>query len=231
MRHGAPRILLYSEQIDGCRVIPIMARRANAAAKPRVLLVGAGGTLGKAVRRALSRRHEIIAASRSGKQRVDITDSASIRRLFATIGTVDAIACAAGSAHFAPLADMTEASYAIGLRSKLMGQVNLSLIGCEHLADGGSITLISGILGEQPIRTGSSASMVNGAIEAFVRAAAIELPRGIRINAVSPNVFIESWPEYGPYFNGFEPVPAARAALAFVRSIDGGQSGQVYKVY
>jgi NAD(P)-dependent dehydrogenase (short-subunit alcohol dehydrogenase family) len=207
-----------------------MAKRV-AATKPRVLLVGASGTLGRAVRRALSPGHEVIAASRHGTNRVDITDAASIRRLFAAIGKVDAIACAAGDVHYAPLAEMSDELYAVGLRGKLMGQVNLALIACEHLADGGSITLISGILAEQPIRTGSSASMVNGAIEAFVRAAAIELPRAIRINAVSPNVFVESWPEYGPYFNGFEPVPVARAALAYVRSIDGGQSGQVYKVY
>ena len=209
----------------------MVAKRTSTVSKPRVLLVGASGTLGKAVRRALGARSEVIGASRSGKHRVDIPDSASSRGLFASVGTVDAIACAAGSAHFAPLGEMTEAAFDIGLRSKLMGQVNLALIGCEHLVDGGSITLISGILAEQPIRTGSSASLVNGAIEAFVRAAAIELPRGIRINAVSPNVFVESWPEYGPYFNGFEPVPVARAALAFVRSIDGGQSGQVYKVW
>jgi NAD(P)-dependent dehydrogenase (short-subunit alcohol dehydrogenase family) len=112
-----------------------------------------------------------------------------------------------------------------------MGQVNLAQIGRDHLNDCGSITLITGILGEQPIRTGSSASMVNGALEAFVRAAAIELPRGIRINAVSPNVFVESMPAYGPYFRGFEAVPVARAALAFSRSVEGAQTGQVYRVY
>ena len=73
--------------------------------------------------------------------------------------------------------------------------------------------------------------MVNSAIEAFVRAAAVELPRGLRINAVSPNVFAESMPGYAPYFRGFEPIPVARAALAFSRSVEGAQSGQVYKVF
>ena len=198
----------------------------------KIIVVGATGTIGREVVKALSAKgHEVVAASRSAKARVDIRDSASIEQLFATTKEVDAVVSCAGDAAFKPLVDLTDGDFETSLRSKLMGQVNLALIGCAHLVDGGSITLISGILAEQPIRTGSSASMVNGAIEAFVRAAAIELPRGIRINAVSPNVFIESWPEYGPYFNGFEPVPVARAALAFVRSIDGGQSGQVYKVW
>ena len=208
-----------------------MATRKTRKTKPRVLLVGASGTLGRAVQTELAARHEVIAASRRGRLKVDITDSASIRRLFVGVGRVDAIACAAGSVHYGPLATMTEALYTVGLRDKLMGQVNLAVIGSEYLADGGSITLIAGILGEQPIREGSSASMVNGAIEAFVRAAAIELPRGLRINAVSPNVFAESMPAYAPYFRGFEAIPVARAALAYSRSIEGAQTGQVYRVY
>jgi NAD(P)-dependent dehydrogenase (short-subunit alcohol dehydrogenase family) len=77
---------------------------------------------------------------------------------------------------------------------------------------------------------GSSASLVNGALESFVKAAAIELPRGIRINAISPNVFVESMEGYGPFFRGFKPVPVADAALAYSKSIEGGQTGQVYKI-
>jgi NAD(P)-dependent dehydrogenase (short-subunit alcohol dehydrogenase family) len=198
---------------------------------PKILLIGASGTLGRAVHAELKQRHEVLAASRRGKFKVDISDAASIQRLFKQIGKVDAIVCAAGKVHFGALADMTDALYTIGLRDKLMGQVNLALIGRDYLNDGGSITLITGILAEQPIRQGSSASMVNGAIEAFVRAAAIELPRGIRINAVSPNVFTESMAGYAPYFRGFEPIPVARAALAFSRSVEGAQTGQVYKVF
>ena len=207
------------------------ARKSVKSVRPRVLLVGASGTLGRAVRAELEQRHDVLAASRSGKLQVDITDAASIGRLFARIGKVDAIACAAGNVHFGPLAAMNDELYAIGLRDKLMGQVNLALIGRDHLNDGGSITLITGILAEQPIRAGSSASMVNGALEAFVRAASIEMPRGIRINAVSPNVFSESMPGYAPFFRGFEAIPVARAALAYSRSIEGAQTGQVYKVY
>jgi NAD(P)-dependent dehydrogenase (short-subunit alcohol dehydrogenase family) len=202
-----------------------------AAKLPKVLLIGASGTLGRAVDEELAQRHDVVAASRRGKLKVDISDSASIRRLFKRIGRVDAIVCAAGNVHFGPLAQMTEELFAIGLRDKLMGQVNLAMIGQDYLNDAGSITLITGILSEQPIRAGSSASMVNGALEAFVRAAAIELPRGLRINAVSPNVFQESMPGYAPFFRGFEAIPVARAALAFSRSVEGAQTGQVYRVY
>jgi len=199
--------------------------------EPKVLLVGASGTLGRAVHKELAQRHTVLSASRSGKLKVDITDGASIRRLFEQVGKIDALVCTAGHVHFGALADMTEELFAIGLRDKLMGQVNLALIGRDYLNDGGSITLISGILSEQPIRAGSSASMVNGALEAFVRAAAIELPRALRINAVSPNVFAESMPGYAPFFRGFEAIPVARAALAFSRSVEGAQTGQVYRVY
>ena len=97
--------------------------------------------------------------------------------------------------------------------------------------DGGSVTLTSGILSEQPIRYGASASLVNGGLESFVRAAAIELPRGIRINVVSPNVLAEAMPAYAPYFRGFDAVPGAKVALAYSRSVEGAQTGQVYKVY
>ena len=111
-----------------------------------------------------------------------------------------------------------------------MGQVNLALAARDHLNDGGSITLITGVTDDAPIATGSSASMVNGALEAFVMAAAIEMPRGIRINAVSPTVFEESMAGYGPFFRGFDPVPVARAARAFSRSVEGLETGQTYRV-
>jgi len=205
---------------------------AHSEPRLKILLVGASGTLGRAVHAELAQRHDIVTAGRnSGDHRVDITNSDSIHALFAKVGELDAIACAAGSVHFGPLGEMTDERYAIGLRDKLMGQVNLALRGTPNLRDGGSITLIAGILAEQPIRAGSSASMVNGALEAFVRAAAIELPRGLRINAVSPNVFVESMGSYGPFFRGFEAIPVARAAVAYSRSVEGAQTGQVYRVY
>lgn len=197
----------------------------------RILLVGAHGTIGRAVAAELASRHTVLAAGRSaGDLRLDLADPDSIRRALAAAGPLDAIVSAAGNVHFGALAEMTDELYGIGLRDKLMGQVNLVLAGREHLADGGSFTLVSGVLTDEPIRYGSSASMVNGAIEAFVRAAAVELPRGQRINAVSPGVLQESMPGYAPYFRGFEPVPAARVAMAFSRSVEGADTGKVYRV-
>lgn len=198
----------------------------------KILVVGASGTLGRAVAQHLDERHQVITAGRnSGEHRVDLRDDASVGALFAATGRLDAIVSAAGSVHFGPLDRMTAAQFDTGLQDKLLGQVRLALIGQHHLHDGGSITLTTGILAEQPIRQGANATAVNAAVEGFVRAAACELPRGLRINAVSPTVLSEAWGAYADFFPGFEPVSAARAALAFQRSIEGVQTGQVYKVW
>ncbi|MDF3982823.1 short chain dehydrogenase [Luteibacter sp. PPL201] len=198
----------------------------------KILIVGAGGTLGRAVVAELGSRHEIVSAGRShGDVRVDLRDAASVEAMFRDVGMLDAVVCAAGAVPFKPLAELTEADYLAGLQDKLLGQVRLVRAGEHHLRDDGSFTFITGILAEQPIVAGACASLVNGAIEAWVRAAAIELPRGLRINAVSPTVLTESMEGYGPYFRGFAPVTAARAALAFSRSVEGRQTGQVYTVW
>ncbi len=197
----------------------------------RIVLVGASGTIGQAVAAELGGRHEIVAVgSKSGAVRMDMTDPASIRDALQQVGPFDALVSAAGKVKFAPLADLTDADYGIGLKDKLMGQVNLVLVGRELIADGGSFTLTSGVLSHDPVRAGSSASLVNGAIDGFVRAAAIELPRGLRINAVSPGVLVESMGSYAPFFRGHEPVPAARAALAYSKSVEGARTGQVFSV-
>jgi NAD(P)-dependent dehydrogenase (short-subunit alcohol dehydrogenase family) len=197
----------------------------------RVLIVGASGVIGGAVVSELGQRHDILTAGRSsGDLRVDITHAESIKAMFEQAGRVDAVVSATGKVKFAPLELMTAADYEIGLQDKLMGQVNLVLIGRSHLPDGGSFTLTTGVLDHDPVRQGSSASMVNGAVNAFVRAAAIELQRGQRINAVSPGVIEEAFPGCATFFRGFSPVPAARAALAYAKSVEGGQTGQVYRV-
>lgn len=197
----------------------------------RILLVGASGTIGRAVAAELGQRHEIIAAGRSsGDVRLDMTDSASIRAAFDKVGRVEAVVSAAGEAKFAPFEQMQPADYEVGLKDKLMGQVNLVLIGRDSVMDGGSFTLTTGVLDSDPIRGGTSASMVNGAINAFVMAAAIELPRGLRINAVSPGLLEESAEALAPFFRGFETVPASRVALAYSKSVEGARTGQVVRV-
>lgn len=198
----------------------------------RILIIGATGPIGRAVVEELSSHHEIVTAGRShGDVRVDIRDRESASQLFREVGTLDAIVCAAGHVHFDPLDKMTFEKFQVGLQDKLMGQVNLVLAGQASLRDGGSFTLTSSSCSEIPIRDGTSESLVDGAIESFVRAVAIELPRGLRINAVSPSILQESMATYGQYFCGYEPVPARRVALAYARSIGGAQTGQVYKVW
>ncbi|MGI4794491.1 MAG: short chain dehydrogenase [Janthinobacterium lividum] len=202
----------------------------------RILVVGATGVLGHAVADELGNRHEIIrAGSKSGDVTIDITDPTSILSGLTAVGTVDAVCCTAGKVNFDPLATiepalLAQSSFGLGLHNKLMGQMNLALAARAHLRDGGSITLISGILSEAAIPGGSSASMVNAALEGFVRTASCELSRGLRLNLVSPTVFTESMASYGSYFRGFEPVPVAKAALAFSRSVEGIETGKVYRV-
>jgi NAD(P)-dependent dehydrogenase (short-subunit alcohol dehydrogenase family) len=197
----------------------------------KILLIGAGGTIGSAVDKELSPRHEIVRIGRkSGDFQVDISDSTSIRKLFEQTGKFDALVCAAGNVTFAPLDEMTEESFTLGLKDKLMGQVNLLLIGREFANDGASFTFTTGVLSHDPIRSGASAALVNGALDSFVRAAAIELPRGLRVNSISPNVLVEAMGKYAPYFRGFKPVPAADVALAYAKSVEGLQTGQTFHI-
>lgn len=197
----------------------------------KILVVGANGTIGKAVVDELKQRHEIVTAGRShGDHQVDLTDLRSIRSLFEKVGKVDAVVSAAGNVHFGPLLDMTPGQLGIGVADKLMGQVHLALESAKHLNAGGSVTLVAGTLSRDPIRYGASASLVNGALESFVRAAALEFPPGTRINAVSPTVLRESMSAYGSYFPGSEGVSGKRVGLAFAKSVEGAQTGQVYSV-
>ena len=198
----------------------------------RILLVGADGAIGSAVDAELGKKHEIIRAGRSrGDVRIDISSEASISRVFEETLRLDAVIAAAGELHFGPLMDMTSAQLAFGINSKLLGQVNLARFAAKYIADGGSVTLVSGIIGEQPVVGGAIAALVNRAIEGFVLGASVNMPRGIRINAVSPGIVTETKDKYAPLFDGFEPVPARRVAVAYARSVEGAQTGQVYRVF
>jgi len=197
----------------------------------RILLVGAQGTIGRGIAAELGQRHDILEAGRnSGSVRLDLADGKSVHRALEPLGPLDAIVSAAGHVAWGPLLELKPDQWDFSVNNKLMGQVVLALIGAQYLRDGGSITLTTGVLADQPVVGGAAASLANGGIEAFVRAAAIELPRGLRINAVSPGVVAESMDDYAPYFRGFEPVPAARVALAYSRSVEGADTGKVYAV-
>lgn len=198
----------------------------------KILLIGAHGTIGSAVAKELAPRHEIVTAGVTrGQHQADVADPAQVAALFDRVGRVDAVIVAAGKLHFGPLAEFTPEQFGLGLRDKLMGQVNVAQMAQRFVNDGGSITLTGGSVSHQPIRFGAGASMVNSALEGYVRGAAVELARGIRINLVSPTVLEESLADYGPFFRGVEAVPARRVALAYSRSVEGAQTGQVYRVW
>jgi NAD(P)-dependent dehydrogenase (short-subunit alcohol dehydrogenase family) len=197
----------------------------------KIIVIGATGTVGKPIVAALQERHEVVkVGSKSGDHQVDIKDSGSIRKLFEKTGRFDALVSCVGKVHFGDFAKLTENEVAIGLKDKLMGQVNLVLIGRDYANDNGSFTLTSGVLSHDPIRFGACASLVNGALDCFVRAAAIELPRGLRINVISPGLLDESAVALGDYFRGHETVPGKRAANAYVKSVEGRLTGQVLHV-
>ncbi len=198
----------------------------------KVLLVGASGTIGKAIKKELVERHEIIEAGKSsGNYQVDLTSVESVKQLFSKVGKVDAIIAAAGHVHWGAFNEMSSEQFQLGLNEKLMGQVNLALIGQEYLNDGGSITLTSGSLSHDPHAGGASFTTVNSAVDGFIRGVSVELDRDCRINSVSPNVLVESWSVYGGGVPGTTPVPASLVALAYRKSVEGHQSGQTYRVW
>jgi len=182
--------------------------------------------VGKAAALGLG-KHDLVIAGRSTDVRVDLMDEASIRAMFEKVGPVDAVVSTTGHTHFGPLAEMTSDQFRKGLNDKLMGQINLVLIGQHKVKDGGSITLTTGVTNRDVIRKGSNAAAVNGALDAFVKSAAIEMPRGIRINSVSPGLLEESAVAYDGFFPGHEPVSSARVGLAYAKSVEGGLTGQV----
>ena len=195
----------------------------------KILLVGATGKLGTAVHEELTeRKHDVVTVARTGGDlQYDITDPAQVADLYRTVGQVDAVACTAGVTPFKPFKDLNLDDYQAALTGKTLAQVALVREGLSHVNPRGSFTLITGILARDPIFTGAAASLANGALEAFVRAAAIEIAPQ-RINAVSPNVFTESLDAYGDFFQGMGSVPLAAVTQAYVRSIEGLQTGQIY---
>lgn len=198
----------------------------------KLLVIGGNGTIGKKVVAHFSKKHEIIIAGRnSGDVTVDIADSKSIKAMFESIGTVDAILCIAGEAKWAPFDELTEDDYYIGLRSKLMGQVNLVRIGQDYLNTGGSFTLTTGILADYPVAMTTSAAMVNGGIHSFVKAAALELKNELRINVVSSGLVEDAVEKYESYFPGHNPIPMKKVINGYVKSVEGKGTGEIIRIY
>lgn len=198
----------------------------------KILIIGGNGTIGKKVTAYFSEEHEIIVAARkNGDLKVDISNSQSIEGLFDAIGKIDAIVCIAGEAKWGSFDTLTEDDFYIGLKSKLMGQVNLVRIGRKYLNPKGSITLSTGILADDPVIMTTSAAMVNGGIHSFARAAALELENDIRLNVVSLGMVEDAYEKYKEYFPGHNPIPMTKVVKAYERSILGKDNGRIIRYY
>lgn len=198
----------------------------------KTLIIGGNGTIGKKVSNHLKTKDQIIIAGRTkGDVLVDISDSSSIKKMFDQIGKVDAIICIAGEAKWDDFNQLTEDDYYIGIKSKLMGQINMTRIGVNYLNINGSITLSTGILADDPVIKTASAAMVNGAIHSFVKAASLEIEHGQRLNVVSLGVVEDAYEKYKDYFPGHNAIPMTKVVNAYAKSVYGKGNGQIIRVY
>ena len=195
----------------------------------KIVVFGATGTIGKALVAALSPKYEVLqVGNRQGHYQADLADTDSITNVFEAIGRVDGIVSAAGAARFAQLEKLSDEDFRFSLANKLMGQVNLARIGMDYLNDKGSITLTSGILSHKPMVGSAAISLVNAGLEGFTRAAALEAPLGIRVNVVSPPWVTETLKALNMDLSLGKP--AVEVAQAYVKSIEGQDSGKVIEV-
>ena len=196
-----------------------------------MIIVGASGTMGRHLTTAFEKEHEVItAASKGCAIQVDITSAESIENMYKQVGPFDALISTAGPTFVGPWNKLNDKEFRRGVEGKMMGQINLVLIGQHYINPKGSFTLITGALSHDPQKNFANASAANGAVEGFVRAAAIELENGIRINAVSPTV-IENSPQYFPFFPGDIPVTMQQLEYGFRKAVFGANTGQVIKPY
>ncbi|MCB6839450.1 short chain dehydrogenase [Weissella viridescens] len=199
----------------------------------QILVVGGNGTLGKAVvARLRELGHSVIIGGRHDADvYVDLADPVSIQNMYTDLPELDHVISTAGQTTAKALVDMQPEDNVLSVQSKLLGQINLVIVGQHYLKDGGSFTLTTGIKKDDPIPGGTSAAMANGGVTAFVKSAAIDLPRGLRINAISPNVVDVSFEKLKSQFLGYTPVSITDVAEAFVKSVVGKQTGQEYQIY
>ena len=192
----------------------------------KVIVIGATGTIGKAIVKSIAERHEVITVSRSRTAvTVALADKSSIVDMYRSTGRVDAVICSAGLASFGPFGTLTDSDYELGINNKMMGQVNVVRIGLDYLNTNGSFTLTSGILSRKPMVGSAAISLVNSALEGFVRAAALEMPRGFRINIISPNWVIDTLKAFN-----MDPsigTPVEVVAQAYMLALEGSMSGEV----
>lgn len=192
----------------------------------RVMIVGGTGTIGSAVADALSERHDVIrVGSSSGDLHVDLADKGSVESLYDAAGPLDAVVSAAGIARFGPLERLEDDDFSFSIRHKLMGNVNLVRVGLGRVRDGGSFTLTTGNLSQDPQPESAIASMVGAGLESFARAAALELEGRYRVNVVSPGWVRETMEALG--MDPSPGMPVAELAAHYVRAVEGHMTGQI----
>ena len=199
----------------------------------KILHIGASGTIGKKVFAELSKRHTTIAVgSKSGDIQVNMEDPASIAQMFAESGTVDAVIVTAGHAWFGPFGEMGEEHFYQGIKSKLMGQINITMQARKHITEGGSVTLTTGILAEDPVPGSTGLAFVNGALHSFVLAASKEmLAENIRLNVVAPGLVEDAAEKYDGYFPGHVPVTMDRMVAGYIKAVEGNGTGEIIRIY
>lgn len=119
--------------------------------------------------------------------------------------------------------ELTDADYQYGFERKFLAQTRLVEIGRDIANDGASITLSSGFLSDYPNPASVATGPLNAAVDAFVLSAAPLLPRGIRLNVVSPAPVADEGKE------GRGTITATQAANAYIEAVNGDFTGQVLR--
>ena len=195
----------------------------------KIVVVGATGRLGRVVVGGLS-DYEVVRAGRSGPDlKIDALNFESVSDVFASIGTFDGLISCIGGTPFKTFEELTMEDFALGLSKKCFSQLNLAKAAIPYLTENGSITLTSGIIGDEPILAGSCAAAANGALNMCVSTLAAEYAGKLRINIVSPSIIENSVEDYGMLFDGFEPTSKKRIVEAYRRTISAPISGRVLR--
>lgn len=190
----------------------------------RIVVVGASGTIGSAVADGLAAKgHQVLRASRSGAVKVDLTDPASIHAMYESVGRVDGVVACAGMGRMGAVTTLTDADWAASIADKLMGNVNLVRFGIDRVNDNGVFVITAGIWSQKPPPGAAAIATLNGALESFARSAARDLPRGIRLVAISPPWIDESAQKMGQ--RGL--LTAAQNARAYVTAVEGKSTAEV----
>ena len=209
--------------MTGCLALP---REGRYTSRMKIIVIGATGTVGAAVVRALRPRHDVVEASRSGAHKVDIKDARSVATLLDQERPDAVISCAGGAA-WKPIAELTDADFESSLHDKLMGQVNVIRAALTRIRDNGVVVVTSGVLAQRPMPSSGALSLVNAGLEGFVRAAALEAPRGIRVNVVSPPWVSETLKKLG--MDPGHGLPADTVAKSYVTAVEGAMKGETLK--